>query len=141
MNILKLLLSSLALLLLMNCGGGGDEKNTEEVPESQTNEASLQSNDEKTTLLKDNPISTTTSVKVFDNYSLKVSMSEVNMEGDFRFLKIMDKQKNTLFLGQIDHRDNIKLPLNIVTESFPLTVEIFSELKVDETISYEVIYE
>ena len=94
-----------------------------------------------TTLLKDNPISQVTSVKVFDNYSIDIDMTEINMQGEFLFLKIVDQHTKPLFLGQIVHHDNIKIPLTIVADSFPLVVELYSELKEDKTISYEVYYD
>jgi hypothetical protein len=140
MKKLKLFMLTPALLLIINCGGGS-ENSSVAVAESPTINTPLLTNPDKTPLLKDNPTSVVTAIKVFDNFSLEISMIEVDMEGEFRFLKIMDTHKQSLFLGQVVHQDTINVPLNIVAESFPLTVEVFSELKIDETISYEVIYD
>jgi hypothetical protein len=80
-------------------------------------------------------------VKVFDNYSIDIDMTEINMQGDYLFLKITNKDKKALFLGQVVHHGNIKVPLTIVADSFPLIVEVYSESKEDKTISYEVYYD
>jgi hypothetical protein len=140
MNKLKLCILTPALLLIINCGGGS-ENSSVAVTESPTINTPLPSNTEITTLLKDNPTSIVTAIKVFDNFALKISTIEVDMEGEFRFLKITDTRKKSLFLGQVGHQETINVPLNIVAESFPLTVEVFSELKTDETTSYEVTYD
>ena len=67
------------------------------------------------------------------------------MQGEYLFLKITNKNKNknkkALFLGQVVHHGNIKVPLTIVTDSFPLLVEMYSESKENKTISYEVYYD
>jgi len=68
-------------------------------------------------------------------------MTEVNMQGEYLFLKIIDKDKKALFLGQVVHHDNINIPLTIVADSFPLLVELYSESKEDKTMSYEVYYD
>ncbi|PCI57906.1 MAG: hypothetical protein COB45_02480 [Gammaproteobacteria bacterium] len=138
MNKFKLFMLPLALPLLMNCGGSentsGDVGVTsiEDITEGTGN---------NTTLFKDNPISEVTSVKVFDNYLIDIDMTEINMQGEYLFLKIIDKHKKALFLGQVVNHDNIKLPLTIVADSFPLLVELYSESKEDKTISYEVYYD
>lgn len=136
----KLFMLTPALLLIINCGGGS-ENSPVAVTRSPTINTPLPSNIEKTTLLKDNPTSIVTAIKVFDNFSIEISMIELDMEGEFRFLKIMDIHKKSLFLGQVVHQETINVPLNIAADSFPLTVEVFSELKTDATISYEVSYD
>ena len=68
-------------------------------------------------------------------------MTEIHLQGEFLFLKITDKYKKALFMGQVVHQDNIKIPLSIVDDSLPLNVELYSESKHDKTISYEVYYE
>jgi len=82
-----------------------------------------------------------TLVKVFDSYSINIDMTEIKMNGEYLFLKIIDKDKKALFLGQVVHQGNLKLPLTIVADSFPLLVELYSESKEDKTISYEVYYD
>ncbi len=139
MNKLKLFILPLAFPLLMNCGGGGE--NTSSDVAVHPIDYATEDIDNNTTLLKDNPISEVTSVKVFDNYSIDIDMTEVNMQGEYLFLKIIDKHKKALFLGQVVHHDNINLPLTIVADSFPLLVELYSESKEDKTISYEVYYD
>ncbi len=139
MNKLKLFMLPLALPLLMNCGGGGGESTSDDIVAPI--EVTTGDTANKTTLLKDNPISEVTSVKVFDNYSINIDMTEIKMQGEYLFLKVVDKDKKALFLGQVVHHDNIKLPLTIVADSFPLLVELYSESKEDKTISYEVYYD
>ena len=148
MNKLKLSILTLALPLLMNCGGGGGESSSTAIVitppvESATEEteSATQETESDTTLLIDNPISKVSTVKVFDNYSIDIDMTEINMQGDYLFLKIINKDKKALFLGQVVHHDNIKVPLTIVGDSFPLVVEFYSESKEDKTISYEVYYD
>ena len=138
MNRFKLFTLALALPLLINCGGDEDSSANviEEPPALIPTE-----NTGKTTLLKDNPPSQGSPVKVFDNYSINIDMTEINMQGEYLFLKIIDKHKKALFLGQIVLHDNIKVPLTIVVDSFPLVVELYSESKEDKTISYEVYYD
>jgi hypothetical protein len=138
MNRFKLFTLALALPLLINCGGDEDSSANviEEPPALIPTE-----NTGKTTLLKDNPHSQGSPVKVFDNYSINIDMTEINMQGEYLFLKIIDKHKKALFLGQIVLHDNIKVPLTIVVDSFPLVVELYSESKEDKTISYEVYYD
>jgi len=137
----------LAIPLLMNCGGGGGNNNSTAVATSSTETTTVDTGNNtedtviKTTFLKDNPISQVSAVKVFDNYAIDIDMSEINMQGELLFLKIVDKNKKALFLGQIIHHDNIKVPLNIIAASFPLVVELYSESKEDKTISYEVYYD
>jgi len=156
MNQLKLFMLPLALPLLMNCGGGGDENSNadavvtppiENATEDTGNSTTLikdnptEDTGNTTTLLKDNPNTQVTSVKVFDNYSIDIDMTEINMQGEFLFLKIVDQHTKPLFLGQIVQQDSIRIPLTIVADSFPLVVELYSELKEDSTISYEVYYD
>jgi hypothetical protein len=129
---------SLALPLLINCGGGEDS--SADVIEPPSTQIPTE-NTSNTTLLKDNPHSQVSTVKVFDNYSINIDMTEINMQGEYLFLKIIDKHKKALFLGQIILHDNIKVPLTIVADSFPLVVELYSESKEDKTISYEVYYD
>ena len=134
----------LALPLLLNCGAGdgGDNSNADvEAAEIPPIENITEDTAHHTTLLKDNPNSQVSSVKIFDNYSIDIDMKEINMQGEFLFLKIIDKHKKALFLGQVVHHDNIKVPLTIVADSFPLVVELYSESKEDKTISYEVYYD
>jgi len=147
MNKIKLFMLPLAIPLLMNCGGGGGDNNSTAVATSSTESTTVDTGNNtedtviKTTLLKDNPISQVSAVKVFDNYAIVIDMSEINMQGELLFLKIVDKNKKALFLGQVIHHDNIKVPLNIIADSFPLVVELYSESKEDKTISYEVYYD
>jgi len=147
MNKIKLFMLPLAIPLLMNCGGGGGDNNSTAVPTSSTESTTVDTGNNtedtviKTTLLKDNPISQVSAVKVFDNFAIDIDMSEINMQGELLFLKIVDKNKKALFLGQVIHHDNIKVPLNIIADSFPLVVELYSESKEDKTISYEVYYD
>ena len=139
MNKLKLFMLPLALPLLMNCGGGGESTSGDVVvPPIQDTTEDTGNN---TTLFKDNSISEVTAVKVFDNYLIEIDMTEINMQGEYLFLKIIDKDKKALFLGQVVHHNNIKLPLTVVADSFPLLVELYSESKEDKTISYEVYYD
>jgi len=137
MNKFKLFTLSLALPLLLNCGGGGgggsDVEPPKEIPTEDTGNT--------TTLFKDNPNSDSSSVKVFDNYSIDIDLKEINMQGNYLFLKITDKDKKALFLGQIVHQDSIRIPLTILADSLPLVVELYSESKEDKTISYEVYYD
>ena len=137
MNKLKLFILPLVLPLLLNCGGGGGDKASvapaTEIPTKETGNT--------TTLFKDNPNSQETAVKIFYNYSLNIDMTEIHLQGEFLFLKITDKYKKALFMGQVVHQDNIKIPLSIVDDSLPLNVELYSESKHDKTISYEVYYE
>ncbi|NQZ23610.1 MAG: hypothetical protein HRT53_16350 [Colwellia sp.] len=137
MNKLKLFILPLVLPLLLNCGGGGGDKASvapaTEIPTKETGNT--------TTLFKDNPNSQETAVKIFYNYSLNIDMTEIHLQGEFLFLKITDKYKKALFMGQVVHQDNIKIPLSIVDDSLPLIVELYSESKHDKTISYEVYYE
>lgn len=134
-----------ALPLLINCGGGGGGESspaTVSPPvESATEETETATQEADTTLLIDNPIPQMSTVKVFDNYSIDIDMTEINMQGDYLFLKITNKDKKALFLGQVVHDGNIKVPLTIVADSFPLLVEMYSESKEDKTISYEVYYD
>jgi len=147
MNKIKLFMLPLAIPLLMNCGGGGGNNNSTAVATSSTETTTVDTGNNtedtviKTTFLKDNPISQVSAVKVFDNYAIDIDMSEINMQGELLFLKIVDKNKKALFLGQVIHHDNIKVPLNIIADSFPLVVELYSESKEDKTISYEVYYD
>jgi len=145
MNKLKLSILTLALPLLMNCGGGGGggggESSSTATVVTPPVESATQETESDTTLLIDNPISKVSTVKVFDNYSIDIDMTEINMQGDYLFLKIINKDKKALFLGQVVHHDNIKVPLTIVGDSFPLVVEFYSESKEDKTISYEVYYD
>ena len=137
MNKLKLFMLPLVLPLLLNCGGGGGDKaNVEPAKEIPIEETA-----NTTTLFKDNPNPQETAVKIFDNYSINIDITGIHMQGEFLFLKITDKYKKALFMGQIVHQDNIKIPLSIVNDSLPLIVELYSESKQDETISYEVYYE
>jgi hypothetical protein len=138
MNKLNVLMLTLALPLLINCGGGGDSSTAAVTPQIET---STEETGSKTTLLKDNPISQASTVKIFDNYSIDIDMTEINMQGEYLFLKITNKEKNSLFLGQVDPLNNIKVPLTVVADSFPLMVELYSESKEDKTISYEVYYD
>ena len=134
----------LALPLLLNCGAGdgGDNSSADvDAVETPPIENITEDTAHHTTLLKDNPNSQVSSVKIFDNYSIDIDMKEINMQGEFLFLKIIDKHKKALFLGQVVHHDNIKVPLTIVADSFPLVVELHSESKEDKTISYEVYYD
>jgi hypothetical protein len=140
MNKLRLFILPLVLPLLINCGGGGDEDSSADVIETPSTQLPTE-NKSDTTLLKDNPHSQVSTVKVFDNYSLNIDLTEISMEGEYLFLKIIDKHKKALFLGQVVLQDNIKVPLTIVADSFPLVVELYSESKNDKTISYEVYYD
>jgi len=137
MNKFKLFMLPLALPFLLNCGGGGGGEKPNVAPIEVPPEDI--SND--TTLFKDNPNSEDTAVKVFDNYSINIDMTGIQMHGEFLFLKLTDKNKKALFLGQVVRQDNIKVPLTIVADSMPLIVELYSESKEDKTISYEVYYE
>jgi len=139
MNKLKLFMLTLALPLLMNCGGGGEKANGDVAVTPVEDTTKNTSNN--TTLFKDNTISDVTLVKVFDSYSINIDMTEIKMNGEYLFLKIIDKDKKALFLGQVVHQGNLKLPLTIVADSFPLLVELYSESKEDKTISYEVYYD
>jgi len=139
MNKLKLFMLTLALPLLMNCGGGGEKANGDVAVTPVEDTTKNTSNN--TTLFKDNTISDVTVVKVFDSYSINIDMTEIKMNGEYLFLKIIDKDKKALFLGQVVHQGNLKLPLTIVADSFPLLVELYSESKEDKTISYEVYYD
>jgi len=130
---------TLALPLLMNCGGGGEKANGNVAVTPVEDTTKNTSNN--TTLFKDNTISDVTVVKVFDSYSINIDMTEIKMNGEYLFLKIIDKDKKALFLGQVVHQGNLKLPLTIVADSFPLLVELYSESKEDKTISYEVYYD
>jgi len=130
---------TLALPLLMNCGGGGEKANGDVAVTPVEDTTKNTSNN--TTLFKDNTISDVTVVKVFDSYSINIDMTEIKMNGEYLFLKIIDKDKKALFLGQVVHQGNLKLPLTIVADSFPLLVELYSESKEDKTISYEVYYD
>jgi hypothetical protein len=148
MNKLKLFMLISALPLLINCGGGGGgESSTATVVTpsvenvTEETESDTQETETDTTLLIDNPIPQVSTVKVFDNYSIDIDMTEINMQGDYLFLKITNKDKKALFLGQVVHHGNIKVPLTIVADSFPLIVEMYSESKEDKTISYEVYYD
>lgn len=140
MNKLKLFLLILAVPLLMNCGGGGDDSNAVTVVTPPI-ENTTEDTGSNTTLLKDNPLSQMSTVKVFDNYSIDIDMTDINMQGEYLFLKITDKDKEALFLGQVVPDDKIKVPLTLVADSFPLLVELYSELEEDKTISYEVYYD
>ncbi len=138
MNKLKLFMLPLVLPLLLNCGGGGGgDKASVEPPK----EIPTEGTGNTTTLFKDNPNSQEAAVKIFDNYSINIDMTDIHMQGEFLFLKITDKHKKSLFLGQIVHQDSIKVPITIVADSLPLIVELYSESKADQTISYEVYYE
>jgi len=139
MNKLKLFILTLTLPLLMNCGGGGEKASGGGVVTPV--EDPIEDTSNNTTLFKDNTISDVTLVKVFDSYSINIDMTEIKMNGEYLFLKIIDKDKKALFLGQVVHRDHLRLPLTIVAESFPLVVELYSESKEDKTISYEVYYD
>jgi len=139
MNKLKLFMLTLALPLLMNCGGGGEKANGD-VAVTPVEDTTMNTSN-NTTLFKDNTISDVTVVKVFDSYSINIDMTEIKMNGEYLFLKIIDKDKKALFLGQVVHQGNLKLPLTIVADSFPLLVELYSESKEDKTISYEVYYD
>jgi len=123
----------------MNCGGGGEKANGNVAVTPVEDTTKNTSNN--TTLFKDNTISDVTVVKVFDSYSINIDMTEIKMNGEYLFLKIIDKDKKALFLGQVVHQGNLKLPLTIVADSFPLLVELYSESKEDKTISYEVYYD
>ncbi len=137
MNKFKLFTLSLALPLLLNCGGGGGGGSNVEPPK----EIPTEDTGNTTTLFKDNPNSDSSSVKVFDNYSIDIDLKEINMQGNYLFLKITDKDKKALFLGQIVRQDSIRIPLTILADSLPLVVELYSESKEDKTISYEVYYD
>jgi len=141
MTKLTLFMLPLALPLLMNCGGGGDENSNADAVVTPPIESVTEDRGNTTTLLKDNPNSQVILVKVFDNYSIDIDMTEIKMQGEFLFLKIIDQHKKPLFLGQVLHHNSIKIPLAIVADSFPLIVEFYSELKDDKTISYEVYYD
>ncbi|MFB1036285.1 MAG: hypothetical protein QMC38_13150 [Sinobacterium sp.] len=137
MNKLNMFVITLAVIFLTNCGGGSTDK-----PISVDSQApQILSTDSNTTLLSGNPKADVSSVKVFDSFPLKINLGQVAMEGEFRFLKIIDQHKKMLFLGQVKPVDIISIPLNVVSESFPLIVEIFSESEKDTTINYEVNYE
>ena len=138
MNKLKLFILTFALPLLINCGGG--ENASDDVVVTPI-EVPIEDIGNHTTLFKDNPISQATLVKVFDNYSIDIDMTEIKIQGEYLFLKIIDKDKKALFLGQVVHHAHLKLPLTIVADSFPLLVELYSESKEDKTISYEVYYD
>lgn len=128
------------LTLLLDCGGGS-EKNTVDKPTTIEIQNISLDIDNHSSLLKHNPSPKGASVKFLDNFLLEIVMTDINMQGDFRFLKIMDKAKSSLFLGQANRSNNIKVPHNIFIQSFVLTVDFFSELNKDKTISYEVNYD
>jgi hypothetical protein len=62
-------------------------------------------------------------VKVFDNYSIDIDITEIIMQGEYLFVKMTNKNKKPLFLEKVAHHDNIKLALNIVADSFALVAE------------------
>jgi len=131
----------LAFSLLMNCGGGGGESTSTSGDVVTPLDKTTEDTGNSTTLFKDNQVPEVTAIKVFDNYLIEIDMTKIKMQGEYLFLKVIDKDKKALFLGQVVHHDNIKLPFTIVADSFPLLVELYSESKEDQTISYEVYYD
>jgi len=130
---------TVGFLLLMGCGGGGGSSAEPGVAtEVATPEQPAFSS---STRLADNVITDGTSIRMFEKITVRIDLSSVEHQGNFRFLKMNDRNGNVLFLGQTVKEGQIQLPLHITANDFPLNAHIFSELATDNTHIIEVDYD
>ncbi len=133
---------TISIFLLVGCGGGGGSSNAPgdvTIPEELT----PPEGDPKalSTRLADNPSTEESTVIVYEGFKLNVDIDSIEKQGEFRFLKVLDQNGKTLFLGQVTEMGKLTIPLHITAESFPLGVQVFSELLSDETTKMEVGYD
>jgi len=147
MIFLKQFLFSLGFLLLMGCGGGGGGSaesglaTNVDAPDPiqvATTEPSVFTS---STRLADNVIANKASIRMFEKYTIRIDLNLIEHQGNFRFLKMNDRNGNILFLGQTNKEGEIQLPLHVTVNDFPLNAHIFSELASDETHIIEVNYD
>jgi len=146
MIFLKQFLFTVGFLLLFGCGGGGGGGGSAESGLSTNVDAADLATTEpivstSSTRLADNVIANKASIRMFEKYTIRIDLNLIEHQGNFRFLKMNDRDGNILFLGQTNKEGEIQLPLHITVNDFPLNAHIFSELASDETHIIEVNYD
>jgi len=147
MIFLKQFLFSLGFLFLMVCvrGGGGSAESglATSVDAPDPNQATTEEPSvfASSTRLADNVIANKASIRMFEKYTIRIDLNLIEHQGNFRFLKMNDRDGNILFLGQTNKEGEIQLPLHITANDFPLNAQFFSELASDDTHIIEVNYD